>query len=289
MAALVARGQTRVVAALCRTFELTRQSYYQHSERKLRTRFQVTIVVQLVCNIRIRQPRIGGKKLYNLLENDFQRLEFKLGRDKFYSLLRSEKLLVLPRKRRCITTDSAHEHPVYPNLLAGTKLSRPFQIIAADITYIRLKEHFCYLSLVTDLFTRMIIGWSLSESLDATSSIKALRSARLAAGPARRCIHHSDQGVQYCCHDYVSLLFRFKMRISMTETGSPGQNAIAERVNGILKCELLLDTTFKSYKVALSAVREAIEIYNYERPHFSLGLLTPAQFLRECKQRKHAR
>jgi len=229
----------------------------------------------------MRQPRIGGKKLYHLLQDDFERLDFKLGRDKFYSLLQSEKLLVSPRKKRCKTTDSSHEHPVYPNLLAGARLYRPFQVIAADITYIRLQEGFCYLSLVTDLFTRVIIGWCLSESLDARGPIQALRYARLAMGAERRCIHHSDQGVQYACADYVSLLFRFKMRISMTETGSPGQNAVAERVNGILKCELLLDGTFRTYKAALPAVHEAIEIYNHERPHFSLGLLTPVQFLQQ--------
>lgn len=242
-------------------------------------------MVQLVCTIRSRQPRIGGKKLYHLLQKDFERLDFKLGRDKFYELLQSEKLLVSPRKRRCKTTDSTHEHPVYPNLLAGVRLCRPFQVIAADITYIRLEEGFCYLSLVTDLFTRMIIGWCLSESLDASGPIQALRCARLAMGAVRRCIHHSDQGVQYCSADYVALLFRFKMRISMTDTGSPGQNAVAERVNGILKCELLLDAVFKTYNLALPAVREAIEIYNYERPHYSLGLLTPAQFLRDQRRK----
>lgn len=277
-----------MVAALCRTFELSRQAYYQHAEQKLRTRFQVAIVVQLVCRIRTRQPRIGGKKLYHLLQRDFARLDFKIGRDNFYSVLQSEKLLVSPRKKKCRTTDSSHEHPVYPNLLAGTRLYRPFQAIAADITYLRLEEGFCYLSLVTDLFTRVIIGWCLSESLDAAGPIQALRYARLAMGAVRRCIHHSDQGVQYCSADYVSLLFRFQMRISMTDTGSPGQNAIAERVNGILKSELLLDAIFTTHRAALPAVREAVEIYNHERPHFSLGLLTPAKFLQQQRRKRRS-
>lgn len=269
---------------MCRNFGLSRQAYYQHAEKQLRTQFQITIVVQLVCRIRTRQPRIGGRKLYHLLQDDFERLDYKLGRDKFYALLQAEKLLVSQRRRRCKTTDSSHEHPVYPNLLAGVRLCRPFQAIAADITYIRLQESFCYLSLVTDLFTRVIVGWCLSESLDAAGTIQALRYAHVAMGSARRCIHHSDQGVQYCCSDYVKLLFRFKMRISMTDTGSPGQNAYAERVNGILKCELLLDATFKNFKIASPAVAEAIQIYNHERPHYSLGLLTPAQFLREQRR-----
>ena len=233
----------------------------------------------------MRQPRIGGKKLYYLLQSDFTRLDFKLGRDRFYDVLRSEKLLIPPKRRRCKTTDSSHEHLVYPNLLAGVRLRRPFQAIAADITYIRLEESFCYLSLVTDLFTHVIIGWCLSEFLDAAGTIQALRYARMAMGGVRRCIHHSDQGVQYCCADYVQLLFRFKMQISMTDTGSPGQNAVAERVNGILKGELLLDSTFKNFKAALPAVSEAIEIYNHERPHYSLDLATPMQFLREQRRK----
>lgn len=249
-------------------------------------RFQVTILVQLVCVIRVRQPRIGGKKLYSLLQEDFSSLKFRLGRDKFFEVLRSEKLLIFPRKRRVKTTDSSHEHPVYPNLLAGITLSRPFQAIAADITYIRLEDGFCYLALITDLFTRMIVGWSLSESLEVSGAIQALRYARLAMGAIRRCVHHSDQGVQYCSHEYVQLLCRFQMAISMTDTGSPGQNAVAERVNGILKSELLLDSTFKQFSSALPVVKQAIEIYNHERPHYSLSLLTPAQFHRNCLKTK---
>jgi putative transposase len=200
-------------------------------------------------------------------------------------VLRSEKLLISPRKRQIQTTNSAHEHPVYPNLLAGTVLSRPFQALAADITYIRLEDGFCYLALITDLFTRLIIGWNLTESLDVSGAIQALRQAHMRMGQAAHCIHHSDQGVQYCSNEYVKLLFRFKMAISMTDTGSPGQNAVAERVNGILKGELLLDSTFKHFKAALPVVRQAIEIYNHERPHNSLGLLTPAQYLRKFAKR----
>jgi len=285
----VAYGYGRTVAALCSSFGISRQAYYQHAEKQLRTEFQITIVVQLVCQIRTRQPRIGGKKLYHMLHDDFARLDFKLGRDKFLSVLQSEKLLIVPRRRRCKTTDSSHGHPVYPNLLAGIRLCRPFQAIACDITYIRLDEGFCYLSLVTDLFTRVIIGWCLSESLDAAGTIQAARYARAMMGGIRRCIHHSDQGVQYCSGEYVKLLFRFKMRISMTDTGSPGQNAVAERVNGILKSDMLLDATFRNFKIAFAAVSEAIEIYNHERPHYSLGLLTPAQFLEEHRQRGRRR
>jgi len=277
-----------MVSLLCCTFKLSRQAYYQQSEIRLRTRFQITMVVELVCEVRVRMPRIGGRKLYFLLQNDFELLDYKLGRDKFFSLLREERLLVRPKKRAYKTTDSAHEHLVYPNLLKGLMLCRPFQAICVDITYIRLKEGFCFLSLATDIFSRCIIGWHLSTTLEASGPIYALKEARLCMGwNAKGCIHHSDQGVQYCCYSYVSLLFRFKMLISMSDTGSPGQNAVAERVNGILKGELLLDGVFNRFPDARSATEEAILIYNHERPHNSLGLLTPERFLKENRITKY--
>lgn len=245
----------------------------------------MTIVVQLVLEIRRRQPRIGGKKLYHMLHGDFERLDFKLGRDKFFDVLQSERLLVPARKKACKTTNSSHEHLVYPNLLESLAVCRPFQAIAADITYIRLKIGFCYLSLVTDLFSRVVVGWYLSESLDVCGPLQALRTARLTIGAAKGCVHHSDQGVQYCCSDYVKLLFRFGMKISMTDTGSPGQNAVAERVNGILKSEFLLNATFSDFRAAFPAVQQSITVYNHERPHYSLGLQTPAEFLRTHRRK----
>lgn len=224
-------------------------------------------------------PRIGGKKLYHLLREDIVRLDYKFGRDKFFGILQQERLLVRPRKRGYKTTDSGHRHPVYPNLIQNCRLYRPFQVIVSDITYLRLEEGFCFLSLVTDLFSRVIVGWFLSPTLDAGGPIAALKAARLFMGAAQRCIHHSDQGVQYCSAEYVKLLFRFKMKISMTDTGSPGENAVAERVNGILKSEFFLDATFRNFCDALGATKETISIYNHERPHYSLDLATPAKFL----------
>ena len=275
-----------MLSSLCRNFGVSRQAYYKHAEQRVRTWFQVEIVVQLVSEIRIRQPRIGGKKLYHMLRDDFKSLEFKLGRDKFLVVLQAERLLISPRKRRQKTTDSSHEQPVYPNLIKGKKLYRPYQAVAADITYIRLEEGFCFLSLITDLVSRVILGWCLSESLDASGPIHALKQARLQMGGLKGCVHHSDRGVQYCSIDYVSLLFRYKMPISMTDVGAPEQNAIAERVNGILKTELLLDATFKNFKTASLAASDAIQIYNYERPHYSLDLLTPMQFLKANQRKK---
>ena len=271
-------------SAVCRIFAVSRQAYYQHGQRVQRTHFEIAIVVQLVCDIRRRQPRIGGKKLYNRLREDFEGLGFKLGRNKFFEVLKQERLLVRPKRRSYKTTDSGHIHPRYPNLIQERRICRPFDVIVSDITYIRLKGGFTFLSLVTDLFSRHILGWCLSESLSAAGPIAALKAAKLFMGAKRNVIHHSDQGVQYCCAEYVELLFRFHMKISMTDTGSPGQNAVAERVNGILKTELLLDGTFLNHRDALRATKDAILIYNHERQHYSLDLQTPAEFLAKHKK-----
>lgn len=273
------QGYRRVLATLCRAFGKSRQAYYQHGENVLRTRFKITIVVELVCEIRRRQPRIGGNKLYRMLKQDFQKLDYKLGRDKFFEVLKAEKLLIRPKKRRTKTTDSDHDKPVYPNLVKDRKPCRPFQIIVADITYLRLDEEFCYLSLVSDLFSRAIVGWRLSETLEAAGSIRALKEAYACMRGHKRVIHHSDQGVQYCSHEYVKLLFNWKFRISMTDRGSPGQNSVAERINGTLKGELLLDGTFATFADAYAATKEAVIIYNHERPHMSLDYEIPWKFL----------
>jgi transposase InsO family protein len=273
------QGFRRVLAALCRAFGVSRQAYYQHGEKILRTKFKVTIVVELVCEIRKRQPRIGGNKLYRLLRRDFIKLDYKLGRDKFYGVLKSEKLLIRPKKRRIKTTDSEHDKPVYPNLIRKRRPRRPFQIIVADITYLRLEESFCYLSLVSDLFSRAIIGWCLAETLEAAGRIRALKEAYLCLRGQGRVIHHSDQGIQYCCHDYVKLLFKWKFRISMTDRGSPSQNAVAERINGTLKTELLLDGTFGCFADAFAATKDAVQIYNHERPHMTLNYQIPWEFM----------
>jgi transposase InsO family protein len=231
-------------------------------------------------------PRIGGRKLYRLLLPDFDRLGYKLGRDRFFDLLKAENLLIIRRKRKRPTTDSAHGFHVYENLLLDLEVCRPYQALVADITYLRVADGFCYLSLVTDLFSRFIVGWNLSPTLEATGPLAALRMALPTIGSTRRCIHHSDRGVQYCCNEYVQLLFRAKMRISMCWVGSPEQNAVAERVNGILKEEFLLDQQFPNFHLAFAATKEGVHTYNHLRPHTSLEYETPATFLKEYKSRR---
>lgn len=235
------------------------------------------MIVELVHGIRRYQPKIGGKKLYKLLKEDIDRIsEGKTGRDKFFDILRSQDLLVKRKKQYVHTTDSFHRFRVYKNKLRERKLTGPNQAYVSDITYLRTKGGFVYLFLVTDAWSRKIVGWSLSESLSIEGGVKALSKAISACKHTTGLIHHSDRGIQYCSHEYVGLLKKHQMIISMTEENHCYENALAERVNGILKDEFLLDEAFADKKMAFKAVREAIESYNTRRPHWALGLRIPA-------------
>jgi transposase InsO family protein len=230
-----------------------------------------------VLNIRSHQPKIGGKKLYHILKADLHRIDDGLGRDKFFDILRERKLLVKRQKKYVYTTNSYHRFRVHKNCLKGKLLTAPNQAWVSDITYIRVAKDFNYLFLITDAHSRKIIGWKLSESLAIRGATDALKMAIKQCKDTSNVIHHSDRGIQYCCKAYTELLLENKMLISMTEENHCYENSIAERVNGILKGDFLLDDTFKTEEIALKAVREAIGTYNYKRPHWSIGLSTPAE------------
>jgi putative transposase len=200
-----------------------------------------------------------------------------LGRDKFFDILRNKKLLVKRRKKYVYTTDSFHRFRVYRNALKNKILNAPHQALVSDITYLRISKGFVYLSLITDAYSRKITGWSLSDSLSIEGSIEALKMALKQCPKPDGVIHHSDRGIQYCSNAYVELLKNRNMIISMTEENHCYENAMAERVNGILKEEFLLDSEFADKAIALKAVKEAIETYNNLRPHWSLQLFTPQQ------------
>ena len=235
------------------------------------------MVIKLVQYIRRYQPRIGGKKLYKLLRADLDKLQGNMGRDKFFDILRKRGLLVKRRKKHVITTNSYHRFHKYRNKLKEKLLTGPNQAYLSDITYLRTDEGFVYLFLQTDAWSRMITGWHMSDSLAIDGAIKALEMTMEQCINPQGVIHHSDRGIQYCCKEYVEILNRNKMEISMTEENHCYENAIAERVNGILKEEFLLDATFANKALALKAVKEAIESYNSRRPQWSLNLLTPQQ------------
>lgn len=240
-------------------------------------KFKEEFVLKLVQEIRRGQPNIGGKKLYKLLRPQLTQLQGSIGRDRFFDILRKHGYLVKRRKKYVSTTDSYHRFHRYKNRLKETHLTGPNQAYVSDITYLRTRRGFVYLFLQTDAYSRMITGWSLSDNLSIEGALKALQMTLKQCPAAKDVIHHSDRGIQYCCGDYVKLLKRNKMLISMTEENHCYENAIAERVNGILKQEFLLDETFADKRSALKAVKEAIESYNTRRPHWSLKLCTPRQ------------
>ena len=235
------------------------------------------IILKLVKEIRQDLPRAGVPKLHFMLQDKLAAHGIKMGRDALYQLLGEHGYLLRYRRRKPYTTDSNHPYKKYPNLIRSIKyLTHPGQLWVSDITYIRLLNGFCYLSIVTDAYSHKIIGYCLHPTLHSDGPINAL----LTAAKSKRqhtLIHHSDRGSQYCCNEYVNILNHYEIKISMTEKGDPYENAIAERVNGILKGEFLLDTTFASFADAEQAAKNAVEKYNHIRPHESCDNLTPVQ------------
>lgn len=233
------------------------------------------ILLQMIHKERKMMPRLGGRKLLHKIQPQLSE-DLYLGRDLLFSFLRDHGLLVRRRRNRAITTNSKHWLRKYPNHIKGIVPQGPNRQWVSDITYIRVKEGFAYLSLITDAYSRKIIGWSLGNTLEAKHSVEALRMAlkQLPRGSKGVC-HHSDRGVQYCSEEYVKTLQRNHFQISMTENGDPLENAIAERVNGVLKDEWLYHMRFQTTEQAKATLAETIRIYNTERPHGSINFLTP--------------
>lgn len=225
-------------------------------------------------------PRIGTRKLHYMLEEVLQKHQISIGRDKLFDLLEDYGLLIRRRKRRrAVTTDSNHPFRKYPNLIREMAVLRPNHLWVSDITYISLTHDFCYLSLVTDAYSRKIVGYCLHPTLKKEGPVTALNMAlRTLPGKGQNTlIHHSDRGLQYCCAQYITLLETNNLTVSMTEKGDPYENAIAERINGILKGEFMLDNDFECIETAKKVIESAINTYNQLRPHASCNYLTPEQ------------
>lgn len=229
-----------------------------------------------IREIRVKQPRIGCRKLYRLL--CLQGL-MPYGRDKFFDYMREKGLLVQLKAKPPITT---YARPTrHPNLVGKNKPAKPGRVVVSDITYIRVMDGFVYLALVTDLCSRRILGYHVSESLESGLCVRALRKALAALGPLAECmVHHSDRGAQYTSRVYQGLLRGARVYCSMTERMHCAENAVAERINGILKHELMLKATFAHIEHARQAIAEAIRTYNNLRPHLELGYATPNQYYR---------
>jgi transposase InsO family protein len=255
----------------------SRQAYYQQKKQSEKESLQYGILINEVLEIRKSQKRLGCRKLLYKLEPFMAQHQIVIGRDAFFNLLSEHNLLVRKRKRRKpVTTFSDHWMRKHPNLIEGFYPTAPNQLWVSDITYIVVGDGFAYLSLVTDAYSRKIVGFYLSKDLSAEGCIRALEMALDNNPVLSRLIHHSDRGSQYCCSDYVKILNDNFIKISMTQNGDPRENAIAERVNGILKDELL-DKSYLNYGEAVRNVSIAISIYNHQRPHGSIDYLTPIE------------
>lgn len=265
------------IAVLCRLFGKTRHAYYDSLWRKENSSIWEDIILQEVANIREELPRLGTRKLHCVLQERLASHQISFGRDYLFNLLSEHKLLIRQRKRKAITTDSRHWMRKYSNLVKNLTITRPEQVWVSDITYIRLSNHWGYLSLITDAYSRKIMGYSFRQDLAAEGCIAALKIAldnRLYDQPI---IHHSDRGSQYCSHNYVSLLMKSNIGISMTENGDPYENALAERVNGIIKSEFNLYSSALGFEQTSKQISRSIKSYNELRPHASCDYLTPIQ------------
>lgn len=219
-------------------------------------------------------PRIGTRKLYYLLLSQFCKAGIKIGRDALFDYLRRERLLVKPMKSYTRTTFSKHWLRKYENLLKGYKIERSDQVYVSDITYVKSEKKTHYLSLVTDAYSRKIVGYKLSDDMSAENVVQALKMAVCNRKSTLPLIHHSDRGLQYCSKVYQDVLNRHGIKPSMTDGYDCYQNALAERVNGILKNEFLIYTC-KDGKILDKLIKESIEVYNNKRPHLSLKMKTP--------------
>ena len=265
----------RKITALCSLLGYSRQAFYQNIHSSERQVLGEELIIQEVLQIRERQKRVGTRKLLLMLDPFLTQHKLQVGRDRLFDLLSSHKLLVRIRKSRVPrTTFSNHWMHKYPNLIIGMNVSVPDKLWVSDITYITLKDDFAYLSLITDAYSRLITGYHLSRTLHAEGCVKALKMAIKRLPEGSRVIHHSDRGSQYCCYEYVEMLKSNNASISMTQNSDPRENAIAERVNGILKQELL-SSSYDTFTQAEADIKKAINIYNYERKHSSIDMLTP--------------
>jgi transposase InsO family protein len=275
-------------------FGYSKQAYYQQLHYQQQAAFDEYLIVGLIEQKRQIWKRGSGRNLWKALAHDFTEHQISIGRDKFFDLLRRNALLIHCKKRRVKTTDSYHRYHKYPNLIKDLKPLKANEIWVVDITYLWLSEAdcFCYLFLITDMYSRMIIGYCVHPTLRATGAVKSLEMAfqSTTATSVKGCIHHSDRGIQYCCDAYTAMLIKKGFTISMTEQGDPLENAIAERINKTIKEEFTdqKEISFTTIAVAKKSIKQFIDFYNNQRPHRSIDWLTPSQaYQREGELKRH--
>lgn len=257
-------------------FGWDRQVYYRSKNRTRTRKDKASQVLELVGNLRLKMPKLGGRKLYFLLQEELKSL--KVGRDRFFDILRANHLLIIPKRSYHVTTNSHHRFRKHKNQILDYEITRPNQVWVADITYIGNRKNPGYLSLITDAYSKKIVGHYVADNLNTESSLIALKRALKNNKPEMESlIHHSDRGLQYCSNEYQRILIKNGVKCSMTQNSDPYENAVAERINGILKQEFDIDKYDVETSIKRKIVEESIEIYNELRPHFSNHYLTPNQ------------
>jgi putative transposase len=271
------------VTRACLKLEMTRQNYYSRRGHRRRRQVDGELVAQLVRRERRQQPRLGVRKLQHRLKAELARSGVRLGRDRLFEVLRERDLLLKPlRAEYPRTTQSCHNLPVFGNRLKGLDIQGPHEAWVSDLTYLRTREGFLYLALITDRYSRKVVGAHVGDTLEAMGCVQALEVAIAQLPAGSKPIHHSDQGSQYCCHEYVRRLEAQGIGISMTESDHCAENALAERMNGILKQEYGLGFEFATKADARRAVPQSIWLYNTQRPHTALGYRTPEEVHRSA-------
>ena len=256
--------------------EMTRQNYYARRKVRQRREVDADLVAALVVEERKLQPRLGTRKLHFMFKGTLVKEGVVLGRDRFFEVLRQKGLLLEPKPAEYpCTTNSHHSLPVFRNRIKGLAVSQPNEVWVGDLTYVRTVMGFMYLALLTDKVSRKVVGYHCGDTLEAGGCLTALQKALAELPAGATPIHHSDQGTQYCSHEYVNWVVAHGLSMSMTETDHCAENALAERINGILKSEYGLGGQFKTRAEALLAVDQAIHLYNTRRPHTALGYRTP--------------
>lgn len=265
------------LADLCSWFGVSRQAYYQSKKRIQRDLVEQEILLEKISEIRQSHKRLGGRKLFFKLKDFMDQHGIKMGRDAFFDLLKDHNLLIKQRKRYHVTTNSNHWMKKYPNLIRDIEPLGANHLWVSDITYWKTKGAHYYISFITDAYSRKIVGYQVADTMEAVESVIALKMAVKTLSPSTEgLIHHSDRGSQYCSSAYVKTLMKNNIAISMTENGDPLENAIAERVNGIIKGEYLFDYVIKSLPHAKEVLKSVVGLYNEDRPHSSIGNAFPS-------------
>lgn len=266
------------IKLLYQVFGVSKQAFYKRQKALQRQQFINDKVIEIVQNIRKRQRKMGTRKLYDKIKDELLKNNIKMGRDALFTLLRNHGMLIKKNKCYHITTNSKHFYYTSPNLLKETELIHAEQAVVCDITYIKTDQGHAYLSLVTDPYSKQIMGYALEDNMKVDMVKKALKMAHknMKFG-LENIIHHSDRGIQYCCPDYTEFAEKLGFKMSTTQKYDPYENAVAERINGILKYEFGFKNVIKDIKTAQKMIKEAVEIYNHERSHWGLDLKTPAQ------------